>query len=59
MIKCTDCTYSIFDKLWGEYKCKVLQHRIHDPHGRASCPHYKKDAEKAKAAKKPQEEEDE
>lgn len=30
MDTCKNCASYIFDEKWGEYKCKVYQHRIYD-----------------------------
>ena len=42
-----DCKYSIFNELWGEWKCKNLSHVLHEPDIQCSeCPDYKKDPDK-------------
>lgn len=46
MDNCTNCENSIFDELWGEYKCKVLQHRMHILLDSSECKFYKKDLSK-------------
>lgn len=32
----------IFDELWGEYKCKILEHRIYDPNDLEECDSWKR-----------------
>lgn len=39
---CTTCANAIFDALWGEYKCKLYQHRIYNSEAIISCVDYKK-----------------
>lgn len=39
---CMDCIYSMFDDLWGEYKCKILQHRIYILLDSTECEFYLK-----------------
>lgn len=48
MLKCKTCANSIFDEIWGEYKCKI--HKIRICHERlkfaAECLDYKQDLKK-------------
>ena len=30
MNSCKNCANAIFDDVWGEYKCRVYEHRIRD-----------------------------
>ena len=46
MENCANCEHSVFDKLWGEYKCKVFEHRIYILLDSSECPEYKKGPEK-------------
>ena len=46
MDNCTNCENSIFDEFWGEYKCKVLHHRMHILLDSNECKFYKKDLSK-------------
>lgn len=39
---CAECSHSIFDEQWGEYKCKIVQHRIYDVDRKVACKDYKK-----------------
>lgn len=39
---CYQCANAIFDEVWGEYKCKVLKHRIRNPEEHTGCKDYKK-----------------
>lgn len=54
---CTTCANAIFDKLWGEYKCKLYQHRIYNSDVIMSCVDYKKGT--PAESKKNEEDEDE
>ena len=38
MNSCKNCTNAIFDEVWGEYKCKVHEHRIRDVDKYLDCP---------------------
>ena len=40
MNKCRTCKNSIFDPVWGEYKCKRLGHTIYNPEVHADCEFY-------------------
>lgn len=42
MADCLTCENAIFDELWGEFKCKVREHRVYQPLGTKTCDHYKK-----------------
>lgn len=42
MDSCKNCANAIFDEVWGEYKCKVHKHRIHDVDKYLDCPHHEK-----------------
>ena len=53
---CKTCANAIFDKLWGEYKCKIFQHRIYSPDSISDCIEYKKGT--PAESKKNEEEED-
>ena len=46
MSNCKDCIHSVFDEVWGEYKCKFYTHRIYNPEQIQNCPEYKKDQNK-------------
>jgi hypothetical protein len=46
MSNCKDCVHSVFDEVWGEYKCKVHEHRIYNLVKQADCGFYKKDPNK-------------
>jgi hypothetical protein len=39
---CTTCECSVFDELWGEYKCKFFDHRIYILLDTSECPEYTK-----------------
>lgn len=42
-----NCKHSIFNKLWGEWKCKSKSHVLHYPGIQClECPEYIKDTEK-------------
>lgn len=43
MDNCKDCIHSVFDPLWGEYKCKHHQRRVYILLSKDECPNYKKD----------------
>lgn len=45
MSKCSTCEYAKLDELWGEYKCKKLQHKIYKPEESENCEHYKEKKE--------------
>ena len=46
MNHCKNCTHSVFDKIWGEWKCK-LKHRQCFSGGRdKDCDKYEKSKEK-------------
>ena len=40
--KCSDCEHTIFDQVWGEYKCKKFKHRIYDIEKVEECEGYEK-----------------
>lgn len=40
--RCIDCKYAIFDEIWGDYKCSVKKHRVHNPEEYTDCKDYKK-----------------
>lgn len=46
MSNCKDCVHSVFDEVWGEYKCKVHKHRIYNLDKHADCGFYAKDPSK-------------
>lgn len=54
MKNCKTCSNAIFDPHWGEYKCKILQHRIYKPEEVLNCKNYKK-GKPAESAKKEEE----
>lgn len=37
---CKDCAHSIFDETWGEYKCKIVQHVVHNADKYVACKDY-------------------
>lgn len=39
---CKTCENAIFNERWGEYKCKISQHRIYEPDDQKNCIDYKK-----------------
>ena len=41
MTNCETCEHSVFDKVWGELKCKAQQRRVYDPSSVVECPDYK------------------
>ena len=41
MEKCKTCKYSIFDEVWGEYKCKMRNMFIYDTSFCDDCDFYK------------------
>lgn len=51
MNNCKDCKHSIFDELWGEYKCKVLKRRVYILLDKDECPNYEKKKEETKETK--------
>lgn len=38
MNDCRNCGHRIFDEVWGEYKCKLHEHRIYDLDKYIDCP---------------------
>ena len=40
-LPCTTCSNAIHDDHWGEYKCKLDQHRTYDSKGELQCGKYK------------------
>lgn len=46
MDNCKNCEHSVFDELWGEYKCKHFEHRIYILLDASECASYKKEKEK-------------
>jgi len=46
MDNCVDCEHSVFDPVWGEYKCKKFERRIYILLNSSECPEYKKGSEK-------------
>ena len=38
---CAECEHAILDEQWGEYKCKVVQHKIYEPNRKVACKDYK------------------
>ena len=40
MKNCKDCAHSIFDEQFGEYICKLVQHRIYDVDRVVACGDY-------------------
>ena len=45
-LKCKTCANSVFDDIWGEYKCKITQHTIYDPDKVVDCEFYKQSTKK-------------
>ena len=43
---CATCEHSVFDELWGEYKCKDRETRIYILLDSSECPKYTKKKEK-------------
>ena len=41
MADCKTCVNSVFDPLWGEYKCKKREIRIYKPSKQIECADYK------------------
>lgn len=39
--KCTSCKNGIFDKKWGEWKCRIFEHIIYRPEATEYCGYYK------------------
>lgn len=39
---CSSCEFSVFDVLWGEWKCKKFQHVITDICNKNDCSEWKK-----------------
>ena len=39
---CDKCEHALFDKIWGEYKCAILQHMIYRLEDTCLGKHYKK-----------------
>jgi hypothetical protein len=37
---CKDCAHAIFDEVFGEWKCKVVQHRIYEEGRLVACKDY-------------------
>lgn len=46
MENCKNCEHSVFDPLWGEYKCKARETRIYILLDSSECSDYKKGPEK-------------
>lgn len=42
MANCQNCTYAIFDEVWGEYKCAAYEHTIYDLDSYSDCKLYEK-----------------
>ena len=42
MANCRNCTYAIFDEVWGEYKCAAYEHTIYDLDSYSVCKLYEK-----------------
>lgn len=42
MCECKNCKHGIFDPVWGEYKCRVRQHRIYKKPSIDICELYEK-----------------
>lgn len=42
MANCGNCTYAVFDDVWGEYKCAALEHVIYDIDAYTNCKLYEK-----------------
>lgn len=48
MKKPENCTASIFDELWGEYKCRVKEHVVESLRDCKDCKYFKNKKEKKK-----------
>lgn len=48
---CKTCSHSVFDEIWGEYKCTVYCHRIYEPEKMVTCERYEKDSSKKNETK--------
>lgn len=46
MENCKNCEHSVFDPIWGEYKCKARGTRIYILLDSSECSDYKKGPEK-------------
>lgn len=42
MADCTECTYAVYDELWGEYKCTKKQINVFPTELYKDCKDYKK-----------------
>lgn len=42
MANCQNCTYAIFDEVWGEYKCAAYEHTIYELDSYSDCKLYEK-----------------
>lgn len=50
MGNCETCGYAILDEQFGEFKCRIRQHRVYKPEEMINCEWYKK-KEKGKKTK--------
>lgn len=48
MANCRDCKHSVFDEVWGEYKCKKKVIRLYDLDRFKDCEEYEQDKTKTK-----------
>lgn len=46
MDNCIDCKHSVFDPMWGEYKCKKFERRIYILLSSSECCEYEKEPKK-------------
>lgn len=38
---CKECEHALFDERFGEFICKMVQHRIYEPDRMVACKDYK------------------
>ena len=49
MAHCKECKHSVFDKVWGEFKCKKYMRRIYNPsYQPENCPKFEERKKKEK-----------
>ena len=47
MDNCKNCIYRVYDEQWGEYKCKIYNHRVRDAYKYVDCEsHERKEGKK-------------
>ena len=47
---CKECKHALLDEKLGEFKCKIVQHRIYDVDRIVACKDYKKGKPEIKEA---------